>query len=101
MDYRWKNLFNEIKLIVTRDALLVYLDFNKRIYIYTDASKFQLGAVIIQYAKPIALYSHKLTQPQQQYTVTENELLSIVETLKEFCIILLGQRINIYTDHKF
>ena len=42
----------------------------------------------------------KLTEPQTQYTVTENKLLSKVKTLKGFCIILLGQEIKIYTDHK-
>ena len=34
------------------------------------------------------------------YTITERELLSIVETLKEFQYILLGQQIKVYTDDK-
>jgi hypothetical protein len=36
---------------------------------------------------------------QSKYTVTELELLAIVETLKEFNGMLYGQRINVYTDH--
>ena len=46
------------------------------------------------------LYSRKLTDAQQIYTVTEIYFLSIFETLKEFRTILLGQRLRIYTDHK-
>ena len=41
-----------------------------------------------------------MTDAQTRYTTTERELLAIVETLKEFCKILLGQKIRIYTDHK-
>ena len=37
---------------------------------------------------------------QQKYSVTEIELLAIVETLKEFKGMLWGQRIKVYTDHK-
>ena len=48
----------------------------------TNASDFQLGAVIIQKGKPIAFYGRKLTDPQRCYTVTERELLRIVEDIK-------------------
>ena len=75
-------MFDEIKQIVTRDILLIYPDFNERFGIHTNASEFQLGAVIIQKGKPIAFYGLKLIKPQQRYTVTEKELLGIVETLK-------------------
>ena len=61
-----------------------YPDFNAPFEIHTDALKLQIGAVISQKGKPIAFYSQKMNSAQQNYTTTEKELLSIVETLKEF-----------------
>ena len=75
-------------------------NFNKRFDIHTDASHTQLGAVISQNGKPIAFYSQKLNPTQTCYTTTKRELLAIVETLKEFRNILLGQKIWVYPDHK-
>ena len=48
---------------------------------------------------PFVFYSRKLNIAQKNYTTTERKLLAIVETVKEFCNILLGQKIKIYTDH--
>jgi hypothetical protein len=56
----------------------------------------QLGAVISQDDKPIAFYSRKLNPAQTRYTTTERELLSIVETLKEFRNIPRSQGNSIY-----
>ena len=92
--------FEKVKTIVCRDVLLSYPDFSKPFHIHTDASKFQLGAVVSQNDRPIAFYSRRLQPAQTRYTTTERELLSIVETLKEFKTILLGQQIVIHTDHK-
>ena len=69
---------------------MVYPNFSKLFVIHTDASKVQHGAVISQDNKPIAFYSRKLNPLQVNYTTTERELLSIVETLKEFKNILPG-----------
>ena len=63
---------------------MAYPDFSKPFEIYTDASARQLGAVITQNNRPIAFYSKKLNTAQQNYTVTDLELLSVVMTLKEF-----------------
>ena len=41
-----------------------------------------------------------MNSAQQNYTTTEKELLYILETLKEFLNILLGNQITVYTDHK-
>ena len=49
---------------------------------------------------PIAFYSRKLILAQVNYTITERELLSIAETLKELRNIFLGQQIKESTDNK-
>ncbi len=67
-----------------------------------QAPFFQLGAVISQNGKQIAFYSRKLTPTQKWWytTTTEQELQSIIETLKVFWTILLGQQLIINTDHE-
>jgi len=95
-----QNAFDAMKKIISRETLLTYPNFNLPFEIHTDASHSQLGAVISQQGRPIAFYSRKLNPAQTRYTTTERELLSIVETLKEFRNILLGQQITIYTDHQ-
>jgi hypothetical protein len=50
--------------------------------------------------RPIAFFSRKPFKTQQKYSVTEIELLAIVETLNEFKGMLWGQDIKVYTDHK-
>ena len=92
--------FDNIKRVMAKETLLFYPDFNKEFEIHTDASLKQIGAVIKQDGKPITFYSRKSRDGQHNYTTTECELLAIVETLKEFRTILLGQQIKIYTDHK-
>jgi hypothetical protein len=92
--------FDEAKRVIAREAVLAFPDFSKEFHVWTDASDYQLGAVIIQDDKPIAFYSRKLNSAQTRYTTGEQELLSIVETLKEYKNILLGQRIVLHTDHK-
>jgi hypothetical protein len=91
--------FEEVKEVISRETLLAFPQFDKPFHIYTDASDYQLGAVIIQEGKPLAFYSRKLNQAQKNYTTGKQELLSIVETLKEFRNILLGQKIIVHADH--
>jgi hypothetical protein len=92
--------FLEMKKMVSKEALLTYPDWSKPFTIHTDASDFQLGAVISQNDKPIAFFSRKLNSAQRNYTTTEKELLSIVECLKQFRNIVFGYEIIVYSDHK-
>ena len=82
----WKPIhqkaFDEMKAIIVADAINAFPDYSITFHVYTYASDLQLGAAIIQRAKPIAHYIKKLTQAQQNYTTTEKELLARVQTFK-------------------
>jgi hypothetical protein len=88
VSFEWTDVeqqaFDKMKAIVCCKVLLLCPDFNKPFHIHTDASHYQLGAVISQGICPIAFYHHKLQLAQVQYTTTERELFSIIKTLKEF-----------------
>jgi hypothetical protein len=90
-----------MKAVMAKDASLKYPDHNKPFEVFCDASDLQLGAVIMQSGQPVAFYSRKLNAAQCNYTVGKNELLSVVETLKEYRTMLYGcPNITVYTDHR-
>jgi hypothetical protein len=98
--------FDKVKTVtgIRTEVLLCYPGFNKPVlfHLYTDASNHQLGEVIMQDRKPIAFYSQKLNTAHKRYTTTETsrELLSAVETCKEYKNILSSYLIIVITDHK-
>jgi hypothetical protein len=86
--WRWESIhqqaFDNLKATIAKEVVLAYPDFTKPFEIHTDASTTQLGSVITQGNRPIAFFSRKLFVTQTKYSVTQIELLAIVETLEEF-----------------
>lgn len=78
--------------------MFIFPDCNKVFEMHTDASDYQFGSVISQ--KMCLFPSSKNLTMQHNYTVGEQEILWIIETLKEFGTMLLGYVIKIYPDHK-
>ncbi|SCZ91000.1 BZ3500_MvSof-1268-A1-R1_Chr1-3g02463 [Microbotryum saponariae] len=73
-------------------------------WVMTDASLQGIGGVLLQVshwktAHPIAYWSRQYIPAERNYPTHEQELLAIVEALKEWRIDLLGGHFHILTDH--
>ena len=65
-----------------------------------DASGSGLGCVLMQKGKVVAYASRQLRPHERNYPTHDLELAAVVFALKIWRHYLLGQRVNIYTDHK-
>eukprot|EP00978_Attheya_sp_CCMP212_P003564 scaffold7471_cov51-Attheya_sp.AAC.1 len=103
-DIKWKEIhteaFNTMKALMAKDCLLSYPDPNQPYDIETNASDYQMGAIIKQNGRPVAYFSRKLRDSQLNYTTIEKETLSIVECLQEFHSMLYGAH-NVVADAFF
>ena len=87
--------FDIVKATIACTVTVAYSDYSQGFEIYTDSSKLQLGANITHQNRPLAFFSRKLSPAQQKYSLTKQELLTIVETLKEFKGMLWGQTLTV------
>ncbi|RWR98768.1 Retrotransposable element Tf2 protein type 1-like protein, partial [Dinothrombium tinctorium] len=82
--FKWcekcENAFNLVKDYLTSAPILALYNPNAHCYVYTDASKVGIGAVLKQKGEdklhPIAYFSKKLLSYQQNYSITEIECLA-------------------------
>ena len=50
-------MFEKIKRVIAKEAMLVYPDFDVPFEVYTDSNNYQLGGVVAQKGKPIGFFS--------------------------------------------
>ena len=67
---------------------------------YYDASRMDLGYVLIQHGKVIAYASRKLRPHEKNYPTHDLELAAVIFALKIWRHYLYGVHVDIYTDHK-
>lgn len=103
-DDNCRKSFENLKNILTSQPLLQFPNFNEPFILTTDASNDAIGSILSQGVVgkdlPIAYYSRTLNSAERNYSTTEKELLSIVQSVKHFRPYLYGKEFTILTDHK-
>lgn len=96
--------FSSLKKDLANYRTLAYFDIDKETILYTDASPFGLGAILIQYhgdmPRVICYASRALTDVETRYMQTEKEALAIVWACERLHHYLFGVQFTLYTDHK-
>jgi hypothetical protein len=108
-EWRWtdeqQRAFEEVKVLLTSDRLLVHYDPDKELVLACDASPYGIGAVLSHRdpdgrERPIAFASRTLAPAERNYSQLEKEGLAIVFGVKRFHAYLFGRHFIILSDHK-
>lgn len=90
----------ELKSRLTSAPVLAIPDRTGGFVIYCDASGRGLGAVLMQHGRVVAYTSRQLRSHEQNYPTHDLELAAVIFALKLWRHYLLGERVEIFTDHK-
>ncbi|GBM74528.1 Retrovirus-related Pol polyprotein from transposon 17.6 [Araneus ventricosus] len=97
--------FDALKKHLTSSPWLSLLDFERPSAIWTDASKYSLGVVLVQddgsgFQNPITFGSRKLGPTEVKFSVFEKEALLIVFGINHFKNYLYGTQFTVYCDQQ-
>lgn len=95
-----EHAFVSMKEKLTSTPVLVIRESNIELTVYTDACGTGLGAVLMQNEKVVAYTSRQLKPHEKRYPTHDSELAAIVFTLKMWRHYLLGERFELFIDHK-
>ena len=87
------------KRLITAPVLTLP-DIHQDFVIYCDASRQGLGCVLMQDGKVVAYASRQLRPHEQNYPTHDLEFAAVVHALKIWRHYLIGNKCEIYTDHK-
>jgi hypothetical protein len=99
-DEKCQARFEELKKKLTTALVLIMPDIHKGFDVYCDASRQGLGCVLMQEGKVVAYASRLLRKHEQNYPTRDLELAAIVHALKIWRHYMIGNKCQIFTDHK-
>ena len=87
--------FVKLRQALVELPILAYLDYSKKYIPDTDASAFEVGAILSQvqdgHERVTGYYSKTLSNVERNYCVTRRELLAVVQAVKHFRPYLYGR----------
>lgn len=96
--------FDYFKSVLLNPPILQFPDFSKQFIITCDASKVALSGVLSQGPigedLPIAFTSRKLTDAETRYSVSEQEIASVLFSITTFRCYIFGTKFLVYSDNK-
>ncbi|KAA3484506.1 DNA/RNA polymerases superfamily protein [Gossypium australe] len=92
--------FEKLKALLTEALVLVQPELGKEFVVYSDASLYGLGCVLMQEGKVIAYASRQLKPHEKNYPTHDLELAAIVFALKVWRQHLYGEKCQVFTNHK-
>lgn len=92
--------FEELKKHMVSTPVLVLPNFNAIFVVETDASGYEIGAVLSQERHPIAFFSKKMPRLLVLSSTYVRELYAITQAVMKWQHYLLGRKFVIQTDHR-
>nr|ABA97617.1 retrotransposon protein, putative, Ty3-gypsy subclass [Oryza sativa Japonica Group] len=92
--------FEELKKKLVSALVLILPDQMKHFQVYCDACRHGLGCVLMQEGRVVAYVSRQLRPHEGNYPTHDLELAAVVHALKIWRHYLIGNRCEVYTDHK-
>ena len=96
--------FQNLKNALTKAPILKYPNLEKQFTLATDASRQAISYILMQYDNnnklcPVGYGGRSLSKQEKNYTVTEIEMLAVLEGIKHFHTFLANRRFIVQTDH--
>jgi hypothetical protein len=89
-----------LKEKISSAPILALPNLRQPFEIQTDASNYAMGAVLLQYGKPICFHSETFNGVVINYPTYDKELYALVQSVKKWKHYLLGKETIIHTDHQ-
>jgi hypothetical protein len=92
--------FDDLNHRLCSDPVLSLLNLQQPFEIETDASDYDVDAVLTQHGHLVAYHSETLFDTFQKYPTYDKEMYSIVKFCRQWKHYILGKETIIHIDHK-